>query len=91
MPSSIADAERPIQYVHDPRTDTVELTVDVLPATVEDVTVTAGSHSITVAVERADRTDERTFAPPVGRSFTDDRTAVYTNGILTVTVGTTET
>lgn len=79
----------PTQAVYDRSTGRLTVVVDALPAAVDDITVTAGSKRIHLRIEHEETAFERFVSPPVRRhGFTDDREAVYNNGILTVTVGT---
>ena len=70
-------------------TGRLTVVVDALPAPVDDITVTASSRRVYLRIEREDTTFERTVSPPIRRHrITDEREAVYNNGVLTVTVGT---
>ncbi|WP_440770854.1 Hsp20/alpha crystallin family protein [Natronorubrum sp. DTA28] len=79
----------PTRAVHDRSAGRLTVVVDALPASIDDITVTASSRRIYLRIEHEDTTFERAVSPPVRlEEFTDDREAVYNNGVLTVTVGT---
>ncbi|RQH00826.1 Hsp20/alpha crystallin family protein [Natrarchaeobius oligotrophus] len=76
------------RIVHDRDGDRVAFVVDAIPATADDVRVEAGSSRVRIRIRTDAREYDRTFPSPSGQYFTDERSAVLTNGILTVTVGT---
>ena len=79
----------PSRAVYDHDSDRLTIVVDALPAAVEDITVTASSKRVHLRIDCGERTFERSVTPPApARVFTDDREAVYNNGVLTVSVGT---
>ncbi|SDK78508.1 Hsp20/alpha crystallin family protein [Natronorubrum texcoconense] len=90
MPSAThTTTQFPTRAVHDRSTGRLTVVVDALPAPVDDITVTASSTRVYLRIEQEDTTFERVVSPPVRlEEFTDDREAVYNNGVLTVTVGT---
>lgn len=66
----------------------LEVVVDVFPADPADLTVAAGPRRLRIVAEHAGETYERVLSPPDReRRFTEDRRAVYNNGVLTVSVG----
>lgn len=80
----------PTQAVYDRGAGRVTVAVDVAPAAIDDITVTASSSRLYLRIDRGDTVFERSVTPPVPRhAFTDEREAVYNNGVLTVSVGTT--
>ncbi|WP_276254803.1 hypothetical protein [Halomontanus rarus] len=88
-PSTVTDRQRlPTQLVHDSSLNRLAVVVDVLPATVDDLSVTVGSTQLRVTCELPDGCFERTIVPPRGYWFTDERNAMYNNGVLSVSLGT---
>lgn len=86
-----ADAlERPTRRIYDPNADRMTIVVDVHPTAIDDCRVHAGPETIRVTLEdgRDGERQTRTFTPPSWRDvFTDERTAVYNNGVLEIRVG----
>lgn len=79
----------PTRVAYDHSSGAVTIVVDALPATIDDLTVAVGSSRVRFRIERGGTVYDRTVSPPVqGRTFTDDREAVYNNGVLTISVGT---
>lgn len=79
----------PSRAVYDRDSGRLTIVVDAMPVAAEDITVTAGSKRIHLRIDCGERVFERAVTPPApARVFTDDREAVYNNGVLTVTVGT---
>lgn len=91
--SSTSSAEAtpfPTRRVYDHSREELTIIVDAFPATVEDVTVAVGSRRIRIRVEHDGTVYDRTISPPrYGHAFADDGEAVYNNGVLSITVGTT--
>ncbi|MCU4741081.1 hypothetical protein OB960_06670 [Halobacteria archaeon AArc-xg1-1] len=88
-PSTVTDRQRlPTRLVHDSSANRLAVVVDVLPATVDDLTVTVGSTQLRVTCELPDEYYERTIVPPRRHRFTDERKAIYNNGVLSVSIGT---
>lgn len=78
--------------MYDRSSGELTIVVDALPAGIDDVAVAAGPSRVRIRIERDGSVYDRTVSPPArGRAFTDDRTAIYNNGVLTVTVGTAPT
>ena len=78
----------PIQVVHDRSDDRLEAVVDIHPADADDLTVEASASQLKLTVECEDERAEQTLTPPDRHAFGDDRTAVYNNGVLSVTLET---
>ncbi|WP_254762043.1 Hsp20/alpha crystallin family protein [Natrinema marinum] len=79
----------PTQVVYDGPADRLRITVDVAPATVDDLTVEAGPRRLRITVARGDDVAERTVTPlPRGLAFGADREGVYNNGVLTLSLET---
>ncbi|WP_121741696.1 hypothetical protein [Natronorubrum halophilum] len=79
----------PTRAIYDHAADRLTVAADLFPDDVDDITVTVSPREIRLLVDRDETTLERSVAPPAPRRvFTDDREAVYNNGILTVSVGT---
>ncbi|WP_019991840.1 Hsp20/alpha crystallin family protein [Natronorubrum tibetense] len=79
----------PTRAVHDRSAGRLTVVVDALPAAIDDITVTASSRRICLRIEHEDTTFDRAVSPPDRLdAFTDEREAVYNNGVLTVSVGT---
>ncbi|RKD95794.1 Hsp20/alpha crystallin family protein [Halopiger aswanensis] len=80
----------PTQRTYDRSTGELTIAVDALPASIDDVTVAVGSSRLRIRIEHHGRVYDRTETPPrADRAFASDGTAVYNNGVLTVTVATT--
>ncbi|MXV64570.1 hypothetical protein GS429_21335 [Natronorubrum sp. JWXQ-INN-674] len=80
----------PMRAVYDCAADQLTVVVDATPATVDDITVTVSSKQIQLRIDHGETAFEQTITPPVTPYvFTDDRNAVYNNGVLTISVGTT--
>ena len=79
----------PTRVAYDRASGALMVVVDAHPATIDDVAVAACSSRLRIRIEHDGSVYDRTVSPPVqGRTFTDDREAVYNNGVLSVTVGT---
>ncbi|WP_254861863.1 hypothetical protein [Halovivax gelatinilyticus] len=82
---------RPTQYYYDSATDRVDVVVDVSPAGRDDLTVLVGGETLEVTIDGHDGTDTRSFrTPSADWTFGDDHEAVYNNGVLTVSVETSD-
>lgn len=82
---------RPTQYYYDSATDRVDVVVDVSPADLEDLTVLVGEQRLELRIDGHDGVDERAFRTPTDEwCFADDHEAVYNNGVLTISVGTSD-
>ncbi|MBZ6495791.1 Hsp20/alpha crystallin family protein [Natrinema longum] len=87
--SEAASFPVPTQFVYEGRADRFRAAVDVAPATIDDVTVEVGPRRLRIAVDRPDGVAERTVTPlPPDLVFGDERTAVYNNGVLSVSLET---
>lgn len=78
----------PTRLVHDSSLNRLAVVVDVLPATADDLSVTVGSTQLRITCELPDGSYERTVVSPRGYWFTDERNAIYNNGVLSVSLGT---
>lgn len=84
-PPEAAPFPFPTQVIYDASADQLRVAVDVDPAPIDDVTVEAGPRRLRIAVDRDAGIAERTLTPlPRDLVFSDDRVAVYNNGVLTV-------
>ncbi|QSX00131.1 Hsp20/alpha crystallin family protein [Haloterrigena alkaliphila] len=83
----------PTRVLSDRVDDCVRVVVDVSPAAVDDLTVEAGTTRVRIEIDRDGERYARVFSPlpslPPRRGFGDDRSAVYNNGVLTVSLETT--
>ncbi|MFP8952860.1 Hsp20/alpha crystallin family protein [Natrialbaceae archaeon A-arb3/5] len=78
------------RVLRDCSAERLSIVADVLPAEIDDVRVAVGSARVRITVERDGDVSEQTIAPLTRRTFTDDREAIYNNGVLTISLGTTE-
>ncbi|RQG92925.1 hypothetical protein EA462_01505 [Natrarchaeobius halalkaliphilus] len=89
-PSASTDSF-PTQARYDSEDDELIFTVDAFPADIDDVAVAVGSRRLRIRIGPGSETGgvryERIVTSPPRRTFTDEREAVYNNGVLTVTVG----
>ncbi len=82
---------RPTQYYYDSATDRVDVVVDVSPANQDDLTVLVGDERLELTIDGHDGTDSRTFrTPATDWTFGDEHEAVYNNGVLTISVETSD-
>ncbi|GAB3670693.1 hypothetical protein [Halopiger thermotolerans] len=80
----------PTRRTYDRSTGELTIAVDAFPAPIDDVTVAVGSSRLRIRIEHDGRVYDRTEVPPGNdRAFATDGEAIYNNGILTVSVGTT--
>ena len=80
----------PARCLYDRSANRLTIAVDAAPADLGDVSVAAGTGRVRIAVALAETDLVWTVTPPTRRhEFTDERTAHYNNGVLTVTIGTT--
>ncbi|SDR34720.1 hypothetical protein SAMN04489842_3369 [Natronobacterium texcoconense] len=75
-----------MQAVHDRSDGRLSIAVDAAPAALEDVSVEVGTRRVRISIDAGDDQHERTVVSPL--PIGDDRSAVYHNGILTVTLET---
>ncbi|WP_247731064.1 Hsp20/alpha crystallin family protein [Halovivax limisalsi] len=88
---SPAQRDRPTQYYYDSATDRVDVVLDVSPAHREDLTVLVGEERLEVHIDADEGVDERAFRTPTADwTFGEDHEAVYNNGVLTVSVETSD-
>ncbi|WP_339102207.1 Hsp20/alpha crystallin family protein [Haloterrigena salinisoli] len=83
----------PVRILHDHTADRLAVVADVSPAEIDDLTVEAGATRVRIAIDRDDERCARILSPlasiPSRWAFGDDRSAVYNNGVLTVSLETT--
>ncbi|ADB62240.1 hypothetical protein Htur_3377 [Haloterrigena turkmenica DSM 5511] len=83
----------PVRILHDRTADRLEIVADVSPAEIDDLTVEAGATRVQIAIDRDDERYARVLSPlasiPLRRAFGDGRSAVYNNGVLTISLETT--
>ncbi|WP_254766408.1 Hsp20/alpha crystallin family protein [Salinilacihabitans rarus] len=78
----------PVRRTYDPDAGRLVIHLDVMPATADDLSLRVGPSRIHVRLDRPDGGRyERSFEPPTDRVFTDDRRAVYHNGVVEITLG----
>ncbi|MEY7848904.1 Hsp20/alpha crystallin family protein [Natrarchaeobius sp. A-rgal3] len=75
------------RVVYDRSAERLRIAVDAF-ADDADVSVAADSSRVRIRLERAGGVYDRTIPSPSHRRFTDDREAVFNNGVLTVTLET---
>ncbi|MWV40744.1 Hsp20/alpha crystallin family protein [Natrialba sp. INN-245] len=71
------------RVVYDRSTERLRIAVDAVDGDA-DVSVAADSSRVRIHLERAGDVYDRTIPSPSHRRFTDDREAVFNNGVLTV-------
>ena len=83
----------PVRALYDHTADRLRVVVDVSPATIDDLAVEADSRRVRLEIDRDGERYTRVLSPlpsiPARWGFGDDRSAVYNNGVLTVTLETT--
>ena len=79
---------RPLQYCYDSGSERVDVVVDVTPASREELTVLVGDDRIELHVDGEDGLERRFRTPATDWTFGDERSAVYNNGVLTISVET---
>jgi len=80
----------PARCLYDRTTQELTIVVDTSPADADDISVSAGTTRVRIAVSHDEYDLVRTIRPPAHRAgFSSDQTAVLNNGVLTVTIGTT--
>lgn len=85
LPFETASFPFPVQLVFEGSADRLCVTVDVAPATADDLTVEVGSSRLRIAVNDGPDIADCTLTPlPSDLAFGDDRHATYNNGVLTI-------
>ncbi|RQG94480.1 hypothetical protein [Natrarchaeobius chitinivorans] len=88
FPSTFAETDPfRTRVVYDPSVGRLQIVVDAFSEDA-DVDAAADSNRVHIRIDRDGEVYDRTIASPRGRRFTDDREAVFNNGILTVSLET---
>ncbi|WP_254525249.1 Hsp20/alpha crystallin family protein [Natrinema caseinilyticum] len=89
LPPESASFPFPTQIVYEESANRLRVTVDVAPATVDDLTVEVGPSRLRIAVDRGDEIADRTITPlPRHLVFGDDREGRCNNGVLSLSLET---